>query len=108
MSSTQLQKQKVGRPSVITEDVVQKLEAALACGYSVNVACYYSGVSRSAFYEHKAMDRAFSDKMRLAEELSTHRARQVILQAIDKGDVKAAMYWLNRKARTEFAPPKSY
>jgi hypothetical protein len=41
--------------------------------------------------------------MRLAEEWCTFRARQVILQAIDGGDIKAAQWWLERKSKAEFA-----
>ena len=49
-------------------------------------------------------DKDFSDKMRLTEDWSTFRARQVILQAINDGDIKAAQWWLERKAKFEFAP----
>jgi hypothetical protein len=44
--------------------------------------------------------------MTRAEEYATFRARQVILQAIDRGEVKVAMWFMERKARLEFAPPK--
>lgn len=107
MSTKQLEKQKVGRPSVFTPEAVRKLEASLAAGFSVNAACYYSGISRSIYYERKALDKEFSDKMRLAEEFSTYKARMVILRAIDDGDIKAAQWWLERKARVEFSPAKS-
>jgi hypothetical protein len=70
---------------------------------SVSAACYYSGVSRSTYYEYLATNKDFSDKMRMAEEWSTFRARQVILQAIDSGDIKAAQWWLERKSKAEFA-----
>jgi len=43
----------------------------------------------------------------LAEDWSTFRARQVILQAINNGDIKAAQWWLERKAKFEFAPSKA-
>lgn len=106
MGTKQLEKQKVGRPSVITPEAVQKLEAALAAGFGINAACYFSGVSRSVYYERKATDKEFSDKMRLAEEWSTYKARQVILNAINEGNVKVAMWYLERKARAEFAANK--
>lgn len=106
--STQIEKPKLGRPSVLTPEAVRKLEAALAAGFGVNAACYFSGVSRSVYYERKATDKEFSDKMRLAEEFSTYKARLTILRAIDNGDVAAAKFWLTHKARAEFAPPKAY
>ena len=39
----------------------------------------------------------------LAEDWSTFRARQVILQAINDDDIKVAQWWLERKAKFEFA-----
>lgn len=100
---SQIQKAKIGRPPAIKEDTVRKLEASLGSGFSVTTACYFAGVSRSTYYEYLAMDKDFSDRMRLAEEWCTFRARQVILQAIDGGDIKAAQWWLERKSKTEFA-----
>jgi len=108
MSTKQLEKQKTGRPSVMTADVIRKLEVAFAAGFGVTASCYYSGISTSTYYEHVALNKDFSDKMNLAQEFSTHRARQVVLQAINNGDVKAAQWWLEHKARLEFAPPKAY
>ena len=90
----------------MTGRVLDKLESALSGGYSITSACYFAGVSTSTFYEYKALDKDFSDRMNRAMEYATFRARQVVLQAIDKGDVRAAMWWLERKSRLEFAPPK--
>ncbi len=45
--------------------------------------------------------------MNLAEDWSTLRARQVILQAINNGDIKAAQWWLERKVKFEFSPSKA-
>lgn len=101
--SNQIQKTKIGRPPAIKEDTVRKLEASLASGYSVSTACHFAGVSRSTYYEYLATNKDFSDKMRMAEEWCTFRARQIILQAIDGGDIKAAQWWLERKAKFEFA-----
>jgi hypothetical protein len=96
-----------GRPSVMTKATVQKLEAAFRDGFSIGMACHVSGISRSTYYDHLNRKQDFSDKMELAQEWPTQRAKQVIIQAIDKGDLKAAQFWLERKARAEFAanPP---
>ncbi len=102
----QIQKPKMGRPIAMTDRVLEKLESSLCAGYSVTTACYFAGVSTSTYYEYKALDKEFSDKVTRASEWATFRARQVILQEIEKGNLKAAMYWLERKSRAEFAPPK--
>ena len=103
---TQIQKKKLGRPTVMTDRIIDKLESALCAGYSVTTSCYFAGVGTSTFYEYKSLDKDFSDRMTRAMEYATFRARQIVLQAIDKGDVRAAMWWLERKSRLEFSPPK--
>lgn len=96
-----------GRPTVMTKATVQKLEAALRDGFSVGMACHVSGVGRSTYYQHLQSDPEFADKMELAQDWTTQRAKQVVAQAIDKGDLKMATWWLERRARAEFAanPP---
>ena len=98
-------KAQTGRPTVITKDVVQKLEQALREGFSVDMACHVSGISRSTYYDHINSDPAFSYKMELAQDWVTQRAKQVVAKAIDTGDLKAAQWWLERKARSEFSNP---
>jgi hypothetical protein len=66
-----------------------------------------AGISTSTFYEHKAMNKEFHDRMRMAEEWATFRARQIVLKAIDDGDVTTAKWYLERKARLEFAANKA-
>ena len=92
----------------MTEAAVQKLEQALKEGFSVDMACHVSGISRSTYYAHIDRDVAFSHKMELAQDWVTQRAKQVIAQAIDAGDLKTAQWWLERKSRAEFAtnPPE--
>ena len=93
---------QTGRPTVMTEATVQKLEQALQDGFSVERACYLSGVGRSTFYDHCNGNPGFADKMCLAQEWATERAKQVVIQAIDSGNLKAAQWWLERKAYREF------
>lgn len=100
--SDNLQTRKPGRPSVINEDVLRKLEIFISSGMGVSASCHMAGISKSTYYEHKELDREFADRMRIAEEWSTFRARQVILKAIDNGDVACARWYLERKARFEF------
>ncbi len=72
------------------------------------MACHVSGISRSTYYAHLQADPDFSDKMALAQEWAVARARQVIIRAVDEGNLKAAMWFLERKARAEFGanPPQ--
>lgn len=96
-------KPQSGRPTVMTKATVQKLEQALRDGFSVDMACYTSGVSRSTYYNHLTSNPEFMYKMTLAQSYPTERAKQVVVQAIDKGDLKMATWWLERKLRAEFS-----
>jgi hypothetical protein len=96
-----------GRPTVMTNATVQKLEAALRDGFNVEMACHVSGVGRSTYYQHLQSNPDFADKMALAHDWTTQRAKQVIGTAINNGDLPTAKWWLERKLRAEFAanPP---
>ena len=49
----------------------------------------------------------FAYRVRTAEDWATLRARQIVLQAIDNGDVATAKWYLSCKARAEFSPSKA-
>lgn len=91
-----------GRPTVITDDIVRKLETAFQDGFSVSEACLTAGISRTAYYERKAADEAFADKMELAKRYISIRAKKVVVRAINDGNFNAAKWWLERRVREEF------
>lgn len=92
-----------GRPTVITDSTVRKLEAALRDGLSVQEACFVSGIGRTAFYQRKASDSVFANKVELAKSYVTLKAKHVVVQAITAdGDLPMSKWWLERKARNEF------
>lgn len=95
-------KSNVGRPIVLTKATVLKLEHAFRDGFSIEMACHLSGISRSTYYAHINDDLEFSNKMELAQQWVTQRAKKVLIQAIDKDDLKAAQWWLERKAKADF------
>lgn len=92
-----------GRPTVITQATVQKLEDAFKAGFSVSEACMVSGISRATYYDHKANTDGFSDKMDRARAWVTLQAKHVMVKAIvADADVPSSKWWLERKARNEF------
>ncbi len=84
----------------MTNATVQKLESALRDGFSIDMACHVSGVGRSTYYQHLQSNPDFADKMTLAQDWTTQRAKQVVAQAVDSGDLKAAQWWLVRHMAT--------
>ena len=98
----------VGRPEVITEEVVQKLESILQLGVSDGMACQYAKIGRTTFYKKLKEDEEFADRIQSAKDLVTISAGQVVTKAIVKDkDLTTAKWWLERKAPDEFGDKKA-
>lgn len=91
-----------GRPTVFDYGTVHKLEQAFFIGCTVDEACILSGVSRSAYYNRLKSDSDFMDKMSRAQLFMIIKARHTVNQAIQKGDTKVSMWYLERKRKEEF------
>ena len=98
----------VGRPEVITEEIVRKLESILQLGVNDGIACQYAKIGRTTFYKKLKEDEEFADRIQSAKDLVTIAAGQVVTGAIinDK-DLTTAKWWLERKAPDEFGDKKS-
>jgi len=70
-----------GRPTVINEATVRKLEQAFKDGLSVSEACFVSDIGRTTYYEHKASNKDFANKMELAKAYVTIRAKKTVVHA---------------------------
>jgi len=92
-----------GRPTVFTQTTVHKLEQAFIIGCSVEEACIVSGVSRSAYYKQLERDPDFTDRMAYFQALPVLVARYTVMKSIHEGNVKSAMWFLERKRRAEFS-----
>lgn len=93
----------MARPSKMNPDIVGKLVAAFARGYNDTEACDYAGINRDTYYEWLKKDSEFADKITSSKMRPNMKAKEVVLDAIENGDVKSSQWWLDRKARDEFA-----
>lgn len=93
---------KRGRPTKMTPEVVTKLMAAFNMGYNDTEAVLYAGISRKTLYDWLCEKPDFRYKINLAKAQPTIKAKQVLITAINAGDVNAAKWWLERKASNEF------
>jgi hypothetical protein len=100
---------KPGRPKVTDKSgVVSILVACFHDGMTVREACWQSGISHEAYYSRVRSDEQFADTMAKAQSQVTVNAKRIVAQAIAKGDMAAAKWWLERKARDEFGKPAEY
>jgi predicted DNA-binding protein YlxM (UPF0122 family) len=94
-------KNKGGRPTLMTDITIAKLEQAFAIDCSVEEACSYADISRDCFYDHLKINPAFSDRIADLRQRPVLKARQTVVQKIGE-NYSNAMDYLKRKKKLEF------
>ncbi len=94
---------KGGPPTKRTPEVVSILVTNFQNGQTVSKACDSANISRDTYYEWIKEDKGLSDIMEKARNWTLDKARQVVTNAISKGDTTTSKWYLERKARKEFA-----
>lgn len=90
-------KKATGRPTVFTEDVIQKLESIFRIDWTVDEACWYANISTSTYYEHLKANPKFSEKMSQAQQYPFILARKWLFKNVQKEDIKAIESFLKRR-----------
>lgn len=75
----------VGRPTVMTPEVILKLEEAFAWGCSDIEACFYAGISKSPFYEYQEAHPEFKDRKEELKSKPILQIRRTVLRGIIGG-----------------------
>lgn len=94
---------KVGRPTVMTESVVGKLEMLFAKGLSDREACLIADIHPSTLYDYCNANPEFAERKELLKEQVKTRAKLNVAEAIDNNDVDMSKWYLERKAKDEFS-----
>ncbi len=97
----------VGRPSKKDDGEfgpVSKLLAAFWRGANITEACNYADISRETYYKWCREMPELSDSFAKARTMICERAKAIVVDAIDKGDINAAKWWLERRNKKEFGP----
>lgn len=95
-------KNKMGRPAVMTEARLRKLENAFLFGFSDREACQYAEIALSTLYKYCKENPDFSERKELLKLEPKMRAKIKLVQAIESGDMKTIRWYLERKASDEF------
>lgn len=92
---------EVGRPTVMTDEVIRKIEEVAALDGSVAEMAYYAGIHPDTIYAHLKENKDFSDRISALRERPILKARQTIVKALDNPD--HAFKYLERKRKSEFS-----
>lgn len=95
----------MSRPSIINDDIINKIEEALLAGNYILTACEWAGISKDAYYDwlHKGEDpeaddiyKRFADTVKKARAEAEVRNVANIQRAANSGTWQASAWWLER------------
>lgn len=90
-----------GRPTVMTLDVITKLEDAFAFCFTDQEACFYAGISTMTLWRYEKENPEFSERkkqLRLTPNIAT---KKELVSGI-KGNIGQARWWAQNKMGDEF------
>lgn len=93
----------VGRPTVMTAEVVSKLEYGFMRGLNVTECCHYADISRQTYYEYLEKNPGYSDRIEELRSYPAAKAKLNVVEAIENGDTDLSKWWLERKNKDEFS-----
>ena len=93
----------VGRKSIMTPEVVNKLEQAFSMGCSDLEACLFADISKQALYDYQEKHPEFADRKAMLKQKMIFKARSVIAEALNNKDKNTAQWLLERKVKDEFS-----
>lgn len=92
-----MKKDKGGRPTVMTENVIRLLEAAFLVGSTDLEACVHANISKTALYEYCQKNGAFAERKETLKNQPTLKAKLIINTALDNDDLNTAHRVIDRK-----------
>lgn len=105
------QKRHTGRPTVMTKEVIDKLEFGFAQGLNDDEACLYAGINPDTLYEYQKKHPNFTERKKLLKNTLPMVAKMKLAQTIDhnaldlegKEYAKTLQWYLERKRKDEFS-----
>lgn len=94
-------KDKGGRPPIIDEFIVMKLEQAFSVDATVEEACTYAGISRNTLHQFIKKVPEFQDRIDMLKELPMMVARETITRSMGH-DADLALKYAKNKRNNEF------
>lgn len=90
-----------GRPTVMTDEVLAKLEYVFAMGGTDTEAIFYAGISKDALYDYQKEHPEFTERKEALKESPILKARTTVIESLEHPD--HAKWYLERKTKGEFA-----
>lgn len=86
-----------GRPTKMTPETISKLEAAFLLGCTDEEACLAADIGKMTLYRYQDDNPEFRDRKEELKSNPVYKARKVVMQSLDEGDINTAQKVLDRK-----------
>jgi hypothetical protein len=90
----------VGRPTVMTPEVIRKIEEIAALDGTIAEMALFAGIHQDTIYAHMKADPEFSERIKTLRETPVLKARRTIVASL--ADPVHAFKYVERKKRKEF------
>lgn len=90
-------KSNAGRKTVMTPEVIRKLEEAFLWGCSDLEACCNADIGKSSLYKYCEENPEFSERKETLKNQPIMKARKVVDMALDENDINTAHKVIDRK-----------
>lgn len=94
--------EEVGRPTVMTPEIVNKLEEAFLLGCTDLEACLFADISKQTLYNYQEKNPEFVDRKEMLKETPVFKARKSVVDSVST-DPDLALKFLERKKKDEFS-----
>jgi len=92
----------VGRKTIMTPEVISKLEEGYSYSYTDEEACIYADISTQTLYKYQKKNPAFVERKKELQQKPNLSAKKVLASKIES-DINQARWWAEKKL-PEFAP----
>lgn len=93
----------VGRPTVMTPEVLAKLEEAFSYGATDREATFVAGISNDALYDYCRENPDFASRKEALKDMPKYQARMNIAKAIKAKSIPVSQWYAERKIKNEFS-----
>ena len=94
--------EKRGRKTIMTPEIIDKLEQAFSMGCSDLEACLHANIGKTTLYNYQNENPEFVERKEQLKEKLVLKARTVIAEALNRKDENTAKWYLERKRKDEF------
>ncbi|MFA6314970.1 MAG: hypothetical protein WC648_01190 [Candidatus Paceibacterota bacterium] len=94
-------KNKGGRPKIIDEIIIEKLELAFSMDATDDEACFYADISPATLYNYQKDNPVFLERKNQLKQNPVLLARKTVVAKIPES-YQNAMDYLKRKRKREF------